>query len=56
MSYPIMLNWDDTCPPKSSLVVVELKKYGLVVSGDVETILSYMSDACSPAVDVQMTP
>ena len=55
MPYPIILNWDDNCPPKSSLVVIELKKYGLVVSGDVQTIFSYMSDACSPAMNGHMT-
>ena len=55
MPYPIMLNRDDNCPPKSSLVVVELKKYGLVVSGDVQTMFPYMSGARSPPVDAHMS-
>ena len=55
MPYLILLNWDDNCPQKSSLVVIELKKYGWVVSGDVQTIFPYMSDACSPAMNGHMT-
>ena len=37
-------------------MVIDLKKYGLVVSADDQTIFPHMSDACSPAVDAQMTP
>ena len=36
-------------------MAVSAQKYGLVVSGDVQTIFSHMSDACSPAVNAHMS-
>ena len=50
-----MLKRKKKCPHGALLVAIPAQKYGLVVPGDVQTIFPYMSDAYSPAVDVQMT-
>ena len=36
-------------------MAVSAQKYGFVVSGDLQAIFSYISDACSPAVNAHMS-
>ena len=51
MPNPILLNNDMHHGHRA----IEVKKYGLVVSGDVQTIFSYMSGARFPPVDAHMS-
>ena len=50
----ILLMWDNACPSRSAAATCPSSERGTMTSATPQINFPYMSDACTPAMDVQM--